>query len=111
MPPISRRSARQRPSGAARWRDDDGLSTKASNPMIPRYTRPAMAAIWEPQTRFRILFEIEAHAASAMAKLGIIPREAAETIWRKGKDAVFDVERIDEIEREVKHDTVDILTH
>jgi adenylosuccinate lyase len=79
--------------------------------MIPRYTRPAMAAIWEPQTRFRILFEIEAHAASAMAKLGVIPREAAETIWRKGKDAVFDVERIDEIEREVKHDTIAFLTH
>ena len=79
--------------------------------MIPRYTRPAMAAIWEPQTRFRILFEIEAHAAIAMAKLGVIPREAAETIWRKGKDAVFDVERIDEIEREVKHDTIAFLTH
>ncbi|MBV9113123.1 MAG: adenylosuccinate lyase [Hyphomicrobiales bacterium] len=79
--------------------------------MLPRYTRPAIAAIWEPQTRFRILFEIEAHAATAMAKLGVIPREAAETIWAKGKDAVFDVERIDEIEREVKHDTIAFLTH
>ncbi|MBV9051603.1 MAG: adenylosuccinate lyase [Hyphomicrobiales bacterium] len=79
--------------------------------MIPRYTRPAMAAIWDPQTRFRILFEIEAHAASAMAKLGVIPRDAAEKVWQKGKDAVFDVERIDEIEREVKHDTVAFLTH
>jgi adenylosuccinate lyase len=79
--------------------------------MIPRYTRPEMAAIWEPQTRFRIWFEIEAHAADAMAELGIIPRTAAETIWRKGKDAVFDVERIDAVEREVKHDVIAFLTH
>jgi adenylosuccinate lyase len=79
--------------------------------MIPRYSRPAMAAIWEPQTRFRIQFEIEAHAATQMAKLGVIPKEAAEKVWEKGKDAVFDVERIDEIEREVKHDTVAFLTH
>src|SRR5262245_7872917 len=79
--------------------------------MIPRCTRPEMAAIWEPQTRFRIWFEIEAHAADAMAELGIIPKSAAETIWRKGKDAVFDVERIDAIEREVKHDVIAFLTH
>ena len=79
--------------------------------MIPRYSRPAMAAIWEPQTRFRIQFEIEAHAATQMAKLGVIPQEAADKVWAKGKDAVFDVERIDEIEREVKHDTVAFLTH
>ena len=79
--------------------------------MIPRYSRPAMAAIWEPQTRFRIQFEIEAHAATQMAKLGVIPKEAADKVWAKGKDAVFDVERIDEIEREVKHDTVAFLTH
>jgi adenylosuccinate lyase len=79
--------------------------------MISRYSRPAMAAIWEPQTRFRIQFEIEAHAATAMARLGVIPKEAAEAIWEKGKDAVFDVERIEEIEREVKHDTVAFLTH
>jgi adenylosuccinate lyase len=72
--------------------------------MIPRYTRLEMAAIWEPQTRFRIWFEIEAHAADAMAELGIIPKEAAKTIWAKGKNATFDVARIDEIEREVKHD-------
>jgi adenylosuccinate lyase len=70
-----------------------------------------MAAIWEPQTRFRIQFEIEAHAATQMAKLGVIPKEAAEKVWEKGKDAVFDVERIDAIEREVKHDTVAFLTH
>ena len=79
--------------------------------MIPRYTRPVMAAIWEPQTRFRIWFEIEAHAADAMAELGIIPKEAAKTIWAKGKNATFDVARIDEIEREVKHDVIAFLTH
>ena len=79
--------------------------------MIPRYTRPEMAAIWEPQTRFRIWFEIEAHAADAMAELGIIPKEAAKTIWAKGKDVTFNVERIDEIERETKHDVIAFLTH
>lgn len=79
--------------------------------MIPRYSRPEMAAIWDPQTRFRIWFEIEAHAADAMAGLGVIPKEAAATIWAKGKDAVFDVERIDAIEREVKHDVIAFLTH
>src|ERR1700741_2491108 len=79
--------------------------------MIPRYTRPEMAAIWEPQTRFRIWFEIEAHAADAMAELGVIPKKAAKTIWAKGKDAVFDVARIDEIERETKHDVIAFLTH
>src|ERR1700749_2872436 len=70
-----------------------------------------MVAIWSPQTRFRIWFEIEAHAADAMAELGIIPKEAAKTIWAKGKDAKFDVERIDEIERETKHDVIAFLTH
>ncbi len=79
--------------------------------MIPRYTRPEMAAIWEPQTRFRIWFEIEAHAADAMAELGIIPEEAARTIWEKGQDAVFDVDRIDAIERTTKHDVIAFLTH
>ena len=79
--------------------------------MIPRYTRPQMAAIWTPQTRFRIWFEIEAHAASAMAELGMIPKSAAKTIWAKGKAAKFDTARIDEIEREVKHDVVAFLTH
>src|SRR5580692_603963 len=79
--------------------------------MIPRYTRPEMAAIWEPQTRFKIWFEIEAHAADALAELGVIPKEAAKTIWAKGKDAVFDVARIDEIERETKHDVIAFLTH
>jgi adenylosuccinate lyase len=70
-----------------------------------------MAAIWSPETRFRIWFEIEAHAASAMAELGIIPKDAAKTIWTKGKNARFDVARIEEIEREVKHDVVAFLTH
>jgi adenylosuccinate lyase len=79
--------------------------------MIPRYTRPEMASIWEPQTRFRIWFEIEAHAADALAELGTIPKEAAKTIWAKAKDATFNVERIDEIERETKHDVIAFLTH
>jgi adenylosuccinate lyase len=79
--------------------------------MIPRYTRPEMAAIWSPETRFRIWFEIEAHAADAMAELGIIPKEAAKKIWAKGKNATFDIARIEEIERETKHDVVAFLTH
>jgi adenylosuccinate lyase len=79
--------------------------------MIPRYTRPDMAAIWSPETRFRIWFEIEAHAADAMAELGIIPKEAAKKIWAKGKNAKFDSARIEEIERETKHDVVAFLTH
>ena len=79
--------------------------------MIPRYSRPEMAAIWDPQTRLRIWFEIEAHAADAMAELGIIPKAAAAKIWAKGKNATFDIARIDEIEREVKHDVVAFLTH
>jgi adenylosuccinate lyase len=79
--------------------------------MIPRYSRPEMAAIWSPQTRFRIWFEIEAHAADAMAELGIIPKAAAEKIWEKGENAQFDIARIEEIEREVKHDVVAFLTH
>jgi adenylosuccinate lyase len=70
-----------------------------------------MAAIWTPETRFRIWFEIEAHAASAMAELGMIPKSAAKTIWEKGQAATFDTARIDEIEREVKHDVVAFLTH
>ena len=79
--------------------------------MIPRYARAEMTAIWSAETRFRIWFEIEAHAADALAKLGVIPKAAAARIWEKGKAAKFDVERIDEIEREVKHDVVAFLTH
>ncbi|MBS0334423.1 MAG: adenylosuccinate lyase [Proteobacteria bacterium] len=79
--------------------------------MIPRYARKEAADIWSAQTRFKIMFEIEAHAADAMADLGVIPKEAARVIWEKGKDAVWDADRIDEIEREVKHDVIAFLTH
>jgi len=79
--------------------------------MIPRYSRPEMVAIWSPETRFRIWFEIEAHAADAMAELGMVPKAAAKKIWAKGKNAKFDVERIDEIERVTKHDVIAFLTH
>jgi adenylosuccinate lyase len=79
--------------------------------MIPRYARADAADIWSPQTRFKIMFEIEAHAADAMAELGVIPKEAAQTIWAKGRDVVWDAERIDAIEREVKHDVIAFLTH
>jgi len=79
--------------------------------MIPRYARKEAAEIWSPQTRFSIMFQIEAHAADAMAQLGVIPKEAARVIWAKGKDALWDAERIDEIEREVKHDVIAFLTH
>jgi len=79
--------------------------------MIPRYSRPEAAAIWSAQTRFTIMFEIEAHAADAMAELGVIPKAAAARIWEKGRGIVFDVERIDEIEREVKHDVLAFTTY
>jgi adenylosuccinate lyase len=79
--------------------------------MIPRYARPEAAAIWSPQTRFRIMFEIEAHAADAMAELGVIPKAAAAAIWERGGPALFDPARIDEIERETKHDVIAFLTH
>ena len=78
--------------------------------MIPRYSRPDMVAIWSPETKFRIGFEIEAHACDALAKSGVIPESAAKAIW-KAKDVEFDVARIDEIEREVKHDVIAFLTH
>jgi|TARA_R100001244_G_scaffold20643_8_gene21593 adenylosuccinate lyase len=76
--------------------------------MIPRYSRPEMTAIWEPESKFQIWFEIEAHATDALAELGVVPKEAAQAIWAKGK---FDVARIDEIEREVKHDVIAFLTN
>ncbi|HET6390962.1 adenylosuccinate lyase [Hyphomicrobium sp.] len=79
--------------------------------MIPRYSRPEMARIWDPETRFRIWFEIEAHAATACAQLGIIPEAAAKKIWEKGSAATFDVARIDEIEAVTKHDVIAFLTH
>src|SRR6201994_4099497 len=79
--------------------------------MIPRYARDRMVSIWSPETKFRIWFEIEAHATDALAELGVVPKEAAQKVWEKGKDAKFDVARIDEIEREVKHEVIAFLTH
>src|SRR6478609_6902739 len=79
--------------------------------MIPRYAREQMVSIWSPETKFRIWFEIEAHATDALAELGVVPKEAAAKVWEKGKTATFDVARIDEIEREVKHDVIAFLTH
>jgi adenylosuccinate lyase len=79
--------------------------------MIPRYSRPEMVAIWEPQTRFRIWFEIEAHACDALAELGVIPRESAKAIWEKAGQVSFDIDRIDAIERVTKHDVIAFLTH
>jgi adenylosuccinate lyase len=79
--------------------------------MIPRYSRPEMVAVWSPETKFRIWFEIEAHAATQLAKLGVIPAEAAKVIWDKGSAATFDIDRIDEIERTTKHDVIAFLTH
>ena len=79
--------------------------------MITRYSRPDAVAIWSQETKYRIWFEIEAHAATKMAELGVIPTEAAEAIWAKGKDVVFDADRIDEIERTTKHDVIAFLTH
>jgi adenylosuccinate lyase len=76
--------------------------------MIPRYSRPAMTDIWEAQNRFRIWFEIEAHACDAQAALGIIPAEAARAVWERG---AFEIERIDEIERETRHDVIAFLTN
>jgi adenylosuccinate lyase len=76
--------------------------------MIPRYSRPQMSSIWSAETRFRIWFEIEAHALDAMAELGIVPKEAAEAVWKRG---AFEVERIDAIEAEVKHDVIAFLTN
>ncbi len=78
--------------------------------MIPRYSRPEMVAIWSPETKFRIWFEIEAHACDAMAEMGTIPRENAEAVW-KAQDVEFDVARIDEIEAVTKHDVIAFLTH
>ena len=78
--------------------------------MIPRYSRPEMVAIWSPETKFRIWYEIEAHACDAHSDLGVIPRENAEAVW-KARDVQFDVARIDEIEAVTKHDVIAFLTH
>lgn len=82
--------------------------TPEENPMVPRYSRPDMVAIWTPEARFQIWFEIEAHATDALAELGVVPKEAAAAIWEKG---AFEVDRIDEIERETKHDVIAFLTN
>jgi adenylosuccinate lyase len=79
--------------------------------MIPRYAREAIASIWSPEAKYRIWFEIEAHAADKLADLGVIPKDAAKTIWERGRKAKFNSDRIDEIEREVKHDVIAFLTH
>ena len=79
--------------------------------MIPRYSRPEMVAVWSPETKFRIWFEIEAHATTALAQLGVVPKDAAKVIWEKGSAATFDVARIDEIEATTKHDVIAFLTH
>jgi adenylosuccinate lyase len=79
--------------------------------MIPRYSRPEMVAIWSDDTKYRIHFEIEAHAADALAEIGVIPKEAAAAIWAKGKDAKLSVVRIEEIEKETRHETLAFLTH
>jgi adenylosuccinate lyase len=79
--------------------------------MIPRYSRPEMTEIWEPHTRFRIWFEIEAYACDALAELGVIPKESAKAIWDKADFVTFDVARIEEIERTTKHDVIAFLTH
>jgi adenylosuccinate lyase len=78
--------------------------------MIPRYARPEMVAVWSPEARFRIWFEIEAHACDAQAALGVIPKANAEAVW-KARDATFDVARIEEIEAVTKHDVIAFLTH
>src|SRR5215468_1403854 len=76
--------------------------------MIPRYSRPEMTRIWSPENRYRIWFEIEAHACDAQAQLGIIPESAARAVWERG---AFEVDRIDEIERETRHDVIAFLTN
>src|SRR3954471_4932595 len=76
--------------------------------MILRYARPVMTKIWEADNKFRIWFEIEAHACDAQVKLGVIPKEAAKAVWERGK---WEIERIDAIERETKHDVIAFLTN
>lgn len=79
--------------------------------MIPRYSRPEMVSIWSAETKYRIWFEIEAYACMALAKLGVIPEEAAKTIWERGNKAKFDVSEIEKIEAVTKHDVIAFLTH
>src|SRR6202007_1554004 len=111
--PRPRLRPRRRKSGAAAAATPLTPPVAPDTPraMIPRYTRKEAAEIWAPQTRFKIMFEIEAHAADAMAELGVIPKEAAQVIWEKGGEVIFNADRIDEIERETKHDVIAFLTH
>jgi adenylosuccinate lyase len=101
-PPLAARPRKRYQT--AQSRESEGL------PMIPRYARPEMVAIWEPATKFRIWYEIEAHACDAQAELGVIPKENAAAVWT-AKDVEFDVDRIDEIEAVTKHDVIAFLTH
>ena len=79
--------------------------------MIPRYSRADMVAIWSPETKFSIWFEIEAYATDALAEIGVVPKDAGKAIWAKGKGHTFDVARIDEIEATTKHDVIAFLTY
>jgi len=79
--------------------------------MIPRYSRPEMVSIWSDETKYRIHFEIEAHAADAMAELGVIPKEAAAEIWKKGNASTISPDRIVEIEQVTRHETLAFTQH
>src|SRR5690606_41645381 len=100
-----------RPTSRASWPSAMPRQRSEFETMIPRDSRPDMAAIWSPETKFRIMFEIEAHATFALAELGVVPMSAAQTIWDKGSAATFDVARIDEIEAVTHHDVIAFLTH
>jgi adenylosuccinate lyase len=93
---------------ASQWYNQPPFNAKGIRVMIPRYSRPEMSAIWSEESKFQIWFEIEAHACDAQAKLGVIPASAAAIVWEKG---AFDIDRINEIERETKHDVIAFLTN
>ena len=109
-PPLGnhRPGAAAHARGAGRLGYDPASDTEAADGMIPRYSRPEMAKIWSPENRFRIWFEIEAYACDAQAALGVIPESAARAVWERG---AFEVERIDEIERETHHEMIAFLTN
>jgi adenylosuccinate lyase len=101
----------QRARNSRRVPIDRSRPLSKETPMIPRYSRPEMVKIWAPETRFRIWFEIEAHACDALAEIGVIPKESAKAIWEKASAVTFDVARIDAIEKVTKHDVIAFLTH
>src|SRR5262249_9330748 len=102
-------SANYRPGAAPYGRGTQGAGLRRGcRIMIPRYSRPEMTRIWSPENRFRIWFEIEAHACDAQAALGVIPESAARAVWERGS---FEVDRIDEIERETRHDVIAFLSN